>query len=228
MGGSILSDKRVALFIGNFGSGKTELAINYALRSAEDGRKTTLVDLDVVTPYFRSRDVREMMGERDVPVIAPPAEFDSADLPILPTELDRAFADRSRYVVVDVGGDEGARVLGGLRRYFPPGESETYLVANSRRPFTSDAAAISRMRFWLERLARLPVTAILSNANLGRQTTPETVRAGYQIISAAAGEAGLPVAAVVVPDFLAGQVRAGDYPVPVWFIRRFMKPPWEA
>lgn len=224
----MLGDKRVALFIGNFGSGKTELAINYALRSAESGRKTVLVDLDVVTPYFRSRDLREVLRERGVTVVSPPAEFDSADLPILPAELDRAFTDRSGYVVVDVGGDEGARALGGLRRYFRPGEFEAYLVVNSRRPFTSDAGAISRMRLRLERLARFPVTAVLSNANLGRQTTPETVREGFELISSAAGEAGLPLAAVVVPEFLAGQVRAEEYPVPVWSIRRFMKLPWEA
>ena len=222
-----MSDARITVLVGAFGSGKTELALHLARRLAREGHSTSLADLDVVTPYFRSRDLRGVLAGEGVRLVAPGPEFDTADLPILVGNLREALLDPGARLVVDVGGDEGARVLGALSGSFDPGQASILLVANPRRPFQGNATAIAQTRDWLSRLARLPVSGLIANAHLQGMTTPEVIREGYLVVSAAARKTGLPLEAVAVPEFLSDVVSPADYPVPVWFIKLHFAVPWE-
>lgn len=215
------------LFLGHFGSGKTELAINRALELARRGSPIALVDLDVVTPFFRSRDARQILQEAGVELIAPDAGFDQADLPILPMSLDRSLGNPEVHAIVDVGGDEGARALAGLRRFFLPGQYEALLVVNPRRPQTATPEAILASRAWLESMSGLTLTALVANGNLGAATEPAQVREDYRLLREVAVEAGLPLAAVVIPEHLQEDLAPEEFEVPLWPIHRYLLTPWE-
>ena len=138
----------VTVFYGLYGSGKSEISINYALRLASEGRAVTIVDLDAVTPYFRVRDAREHLLAQGVNVVAPKESVRHADLPVLPEGVRRVLLQGDRDVVVDVGGDPtGARVLGGLKDALRPG-ARGWFVVNALRPFsrTLDEAADAVLR----------------------------------------------------------------------------------
>lgn len=220
-------DVRRTLFLGHFGSGKTELAINRALAEAARGTPTALVDLDVVTPFFRSRDLRQTLEEAGVRLVAPETGFDQADLPILPMSLDRSLGDPQVHTFVDVGGDEGARALAGLRRFFLPGQYEAFLVVNPRRPQTATPQAILAFRAWLESMSGLSLTGLIANGNLAAATELAQVREDYQLLRQVAGQADLPLVALVVPEHLASGLSPADFEVPVWPLRRYLLTPWE-
>lgn len=218
---------RRTLFLGHFGSGKTELAINRALAAAAQATPTALVDLDVVTPFFRSRDLRQTLEQAGVRLVAPETGFDQADLPILPMSLDRSLGDPQVHTFVDVGGDEGARALAGLRRFFLPGQYEAFLVVNPRRPQTATPDAILAFRAWLESMSGLSLTALVANGNLAAATELVQVREDYALLCRVAEESGLPLAAVAVPEHLVSDVSPTDFDVPVWPLRRYLLAPWE-
>ncbi len=227
-GGKALSlDMRRTLFLGHFGSGKTEIAINRALAEAARGTPTALVDLDVVTPFFRSRDLRQSLEGAGVHLVAPETGFDQADLPILPMSLDRSLGDPQVHTFVDVGGDEGARALAGLRRFFLPGQYEAFLVVNPRRPQTATPEAILAFRTWLESMSGLSLTGLIANGNLAAATETVHVREDYQLLRGVSEQADLPLVAVVVPERLASSLSPADFDVPVWPLHRYLLSPWE-
>ena len=118
---------RIKVFVGEFGSGKTELAVNYSLQLKQLGHQTAVVDIDLVKPYFRTRENRSLLEERGVLVVAPNRKLAHADLPIMPEDLTRILYDEQYQVVMDVGGGESAIVLGQLNRKF--GDDNVYDVA---------------------------------------------------------------------------------------------------
>ena len=133
-----MEHKRVTLFAGHYGSGKTNIAVNYALRLAGEGKKTAIADLDIVNPYFRTADSARELAEAGVDLISPQFANSNVDLPALPAEAYRLVEDRSLYAVMDIGGDDrGAYALG---RYVPyireEGDYRMVFVANFSRPLT--------------------------------------------------------------------------------------------
>ena len=101
-----LPSSRVIVIVGNYGSGKTELSLNLALKMAERGEQVTLVDLDIVNPYFRSSERTELLNEHGIKVYAPSFAMTTVDIPSLPADIQAVFADKSRRVIFDVGGDD--------------------------------------------------------------------------------------------------------------------------
>ena len=171
--------KRVTLFSGHYGSGKTNIAVNYALHLAEMRLPVTIADLDIVNPYFRTKDSAEDFERAGIRLISSAYANSNVDLPALPAELYALTGDKSRYAVLDVGGDDrGALALG---RYAPAileeGNYESIFVANFYRPLTPNAEAALEVMREIEVAGKIPFTAIVHNSNLGEETKAEDVLA---------------------------------------------------
>lgn len=217
--------ERIVIFAGAFGSGKTEIALNYALHVAQNGQKTALVDLDIVSPYFRSRDVAVELAAKGIEVIAPAGELAQADLPVIVPRIYGALADPRLTVVIDVGGDDpGATALGQFSDELEKLKYAMLLVVNTCRPFTRDIPGIVQMRETIERATHLKATGIIANPNLGVETTPGTIRTGLSVVQEASQNLGLPLVAATVRADLASQLE--DLDVTLFPIKIILKPPW--
>jgi hypothetical protein len=221
------SPERITVFTGNFGSGKTEVAVNYVTRLADHGADVSIADLDIVNPYFRCREVTELMEERGVSVVVPPGDLRWADLPIILPEIKGMLARRTGRTVLDVGGDPvGARVLGSLAAGFDEDELEVFIVLNANRPFTDTPESCIKMMEDIGRSARIPVTAIAGNTHLMDDTTWDVIREGEELVGEVSRRTGLPVRFVTADeDLLADPPSAWDGP-PVLRLTRHMLPPW--
>lgn len=218
--------KRISIFTGYFGSGKTETALNYAIKIKGTGKKVTLVDLDLINPYFRVRQVKKDFEEKGIAVVSPPGKLAGADIPALPPAIHGVLENPDVYGVFDVGGgDIGATVLGRFKNKLPDGAFNLFLVVNTCRPYSRDADDIISITRAIEESSRLNVSALVSNTNLGPETDVKTILAGHRIITEAAASMGLPVAFMCARGDLAAEVADAD--VPVLSLTTFMKTPWQ-
>ena len=204
--------KRVTLFCGHYGSGKTNVAVNYAMHLRRQGKHTALADIDVVNPYFRSADSRRELEAQGITVIALPFANTNVDLPALPQEVYGLVQRRDIFAVLDVGGDDrGAYALG---RYVPYIREENdfalLFVVNFYRPLTQDAESAFAVLREIELAAGLPFTGIVNNSNLGEETTAETLLRTVPLADELAEKAGIPVRFTSVKRELADTLRRDD------------------
>ncbi|WP_273320873.1 hypothetical protein [Vallitalea guaymasensis] len=184
----------ISIFTGNFGSGKTEMAINSALRSAEQGKKTVLVDVDVVNPFFRSAEVKPLLEEKNIKVITPNFATTNLDIPSLPASIYSVFSMENTNVFFDVGGDEdGATSLGQFKSYFDSCDYKMYFVINTRRPFTNNEEDIIGLMKQVELRSRLKITDLVNNTNLSYETTEDIILQGQKIIDNVSDMIGIPI-----------------------------------
>lgn len=218
-----MDNKHITIFVGEFGSGKTEIAVNYALQLKMSGMDTAIVDIDLVKPYFRTRENRELLELQGVKVIAPEARLAHADLPVLPQNLHQVLAQATTQVVMDVGGGESAIALGQLKPCFDQYGYQALLVINTKRPFTHDVQSILHTIQRIEQVSRLKISGLVSNTNLGANTTAEHIYEGLAIVEKAAEQLGLPVSWVVVPDWVK---LTDEIKLPLLFIKPCTHYPW--
>ena len=221
----ILTEKQYLVLTGNYGSGKTELALNLALQFA--GKyQTTLVDLDIVNPYFRSGEKAEEMTKAGIRMLMPTFAMTTVDIPALPAEIQSVFEVPSDRVIFDVGGDDtGAAALG---RYYPSfiarrDRTAVMLVVNCMRPLTQDPEDIIDLAKRIENRGRLKIDIMINNTNLADQTEPDMVEAGEKTVLECAEKMGI------------GQVvTAGKKEIlepcrlitPTMTVQRYMAPEW--
>ncbi len=217
----LLSTKRITIFVGEFGSGKTELAVNYALYLQANGYSTAIVDIDIIKPYFRTRENRDLLEAEGVQVIAPESRLAHADLPVLPQNLFPALHDSARQVVMDVGGGESSIALGQINTQLTAAGYEALLVVNTCRPFTKTPEEIVETTRRIEQASKLRVTGLISNTNLADDTNGELVQKGLAITEEAARLLHVAVRAVVVPEGL-----STDFAIPVFVLKRYTHYPW--
>lgn len=223
-----ISNQRIVVFFGAFGSGKTELAINYARELKQSGEPVTLVDLDNVSPLFRTRDAHGRLRTMGIRLLWPAAEYGATDLPVLPAEVYGALQNREQRVVFDVGGDDwGARALSPFHSYFKEGQYDAWFVVNTRRPFTRDVEGICQAVAEVQGASRLTATGLIANTNLGPATSLDLIREGFAIVSEAARRLGLPVIFLGSTRRLAEAAAAEGFGVPVFPVDIFMLPPWQ-
>jgi len=221
-------DKRVTIFVGHFGSGKTEIAINGALDLARSGASVTLVDLDVVKPYFRSRSARELLKERGIRLLAPGGDNIFADLPIVIPEIRSGLREGTSKLILDVGGDDtGARVLGSLSDVVPVEDTDVLLVLNFRRPFTKNVDEAVKMVREIEAVSKMSVTGLISNTHLMAETTEAIVVEGLDSARETSRRLEIPLAGVCAEDGSAEELKRADLPCEVFRLRRIVRPPFE-
>ena len=192
----IMEHKRLTLFAGHYGSGKTNIAVNYALMLAGEGKKVCVGDLDIVNPYFRTKDSAAVLEAAGIDLISPMYANTNVDLPALPAEAYRLVQDKSVYAIADIGGDDrGAYALG---RYVPAIKEENnyamVFVANFCRPLTRNAEEAMEVMREIEAACGLPFTHIANNTNLGPETTAETVLGSLEKAQQLSALSGLPIA----------------------------------
>ncbi|MBS1261089.1 MAG: Adenylyl-sulfate kinase [Calditrichaeota bacterium] len=236
--------EEVVLFTGNYGSGKTEVAVNVAEALARDGRRVTIADLDLVNPYFRCREAREPMEELGIRVIAPEAELHSADLPILLPHVRGAVEHTDGITLLDVGGDNvGATVLASLAPVFRRRRFAMHFVLNRNRPFTGTVAGAMTLMDEIEAASKLAITHVTGNTHLMEETTLEMAREGAAFCRDAArararnvktGFVTCPVSELAGAGLVENEGAAvsglleldGFHGIPVLPLRRIMLPPW--
>jgi hypothetical protein len=189
----VFSFPRFIVLTGNYGSGKTEIALNLAFRFAATGEKTTLVDLDIVNPYFRSAEKAGELEKAGVRVLMPVFALTTVDIPALPPEIQSVFEQPSDRVIFDVGGDDtGAAALGRYAPAFQKNRSDTLslLVINCMRPLTENREDILDLAERIGKRGRLGTDGLINNTNLADQTEPEMLEWGEGIVSECAREMG--------------------------------------
>ncbi len=190
-----MENKRLTLFAGHYGSGKTNIAVNYAIKLASEGKKVCIADLDIVNPYFRTKDSEEELNAHGITLISPQYANTNVDLPALPAESYRLVQDRSVYGIMDIGGDDrGAYALG--RFVDAIKEENDYrmaFVANCYRPLTSTVDDTVEIMREIETACGLSFTCIVNNSHLGNLTTAETVSDSFDYIRALCEKTGLPL-----------------------------------
>jgi hypothetical protein len=217
---------RIRVFSGHFGSGKTEMSINYAKDLARQGNKVSIVDIDIVNPYFCVRDLRGELEDMGIRVIASSPYFSNAELMVVPAEVSAVFNDKSSQVVIDVGGDDsGAVVLGQYNRYFKEEDYDMYFVINTNRPFTTNSMDTEEFIKAIERASRLKVTHLISNTNLSYETTVEDILKGDREVLELSKKLNLPYKYVVCRKDLVDEVKDKVH-AEIYGIDIYMKPPW--
>jgi hypothetical protein len=219
----LLTTHRIKIFLGEFGSGKTELAVNYALRLKQEGYNTAIIDIDILKPYFRTRENRALLEDRGILVVAPEKKFSQAALPVLPNNVTQLLYQQDMQVVMDVGGGESAIALGQFHERFADNPYLALLVVNTRRPFTATPADIADAFHRIQESSRLTISGLVSNTNLAGETTADHVLEGLAIVEQAAALLGLPIRWVVVPEWLTAEV---SVPYPVFVLRPYTQYPW--
>ena len=190
-----MEHKRLTLFAGHYGSGKTNIAVNYALQLAKEGKQVCIADLDIVNPYFRTADSAKELEAAGIRLITSRFTNSNVDLPALPAEAYSLVQNKNTYAVMDIGGDDrGAYALG---RYVPfIKEEDNYrmvFVANCYRPLTRTPEEALEVMREIEAACNLSFTCIINNSNLGTETTPQTLLDSVSYMEKLSQISGLPI-----------------------------------
>jgi hypothetical protein len=227
----IISPKRVTVIAGEFGSGKSEIALNFALGVARAGFPVSMIDLDIMKPAFRSRDAaREVVGS-GVEMVVPKGSLAQFEMPAVNPRVHAALRSRDRRVLMDVtGSDAGGMVVRGFKYLFEEAQECCLLfVVNPYRPFSETPDRIAAGARVVERSSTIRPHAFISNPNFGGRTTSDDVLSGHETVRAAADLFGVSLWCLTVSDGLGvdeiERIRSKTG-LAVITIRRMIKPPW--
>ena len=216
--------KKITIITGHYGSGKTNLSVNLAMQLAKQQEKVTIVDFDIVNPYFRTADFQDLFEKNGITLAASMYANTSLDIPAISFDMER-MAYEDGYLIIDVGGDDAGAI--GLGRYaegfsaYVPDQLDMWYVVNRYRYLTEEPQETLELMYEIEAVSRMRHTGIVNNSNLGKETTAETILRAVPYAEEIAAQAKLPLVCttcrkdltVSVPDIL---------PVEV-----FVKPVWE-
>lgn len=217
-------EKRLNIITGHYGSGKTNLAVNLALDLNKNGKKTAVIDLDIVNPYFRTADFKTLFLQNQIRLAAPLYAGTNLDVPSLPPEVETLLSDEETTVIVDVGGDAaGAIALGRYAGLIRNEGYDLFYVINRYRLGTAESDGSVGLLREIEKTSRLQATKIINNSNLGMGTTPEDLIKSISFADEVCQKTGLPLAATAVWEEKAAEVKLPEvYPVKI-----FVTKPWE-
>ena len=210
--------KRVTLFSGHYGSGKTNIAVNYALGLKKEGLKTLIADLDIVNPYFRTRDSEKALKDAGVEIVVSSYANTNVDVPALPEEMYRIIDDKQMHAVVDVGGDDrGALALGRLApSLMAEDDYEMVFVMNFYRPLTRTADQLIGVLREVENASGMKVTALLNNSNLGQMTAVSDIAETDALAREVSEKTNLPLLGTTVREDLINEIKGKVvHPMPI-------------
>lgn len=217
----------VILFIGNYGSGKTEVSVNYAVHRVGEGERVSVADLDIVNPYFRSREVREMLEEKGIKVIVPEAALHYADLPVVSPQIKGIIENPDGIAILDVGGDDvGATVLGSLSTALAKTPHDVLQVVNHCRPFTETPEGAVKIGHEIQAAAKQAITGVVGNSHLMDETTPETIYEGYRFAKAVAQTYGVALKFITAEARLLDSLDKEKFDCPILPFQRRLGLPW--
>lgn len=221
-----LPQKRIIVIAGHYGSGKTEIALNMAITLRETEQPVTLVDLDIVNPFFRSAEQEELLKARDIELLKPIYANTSVDIPSLPPQIQGVFGRDEGRVIFDVGGDDtGAAALGAYAPQFSVADKEFLMVVNPFRPRSESVEQIVEMYHAIALRARMAPDALICNANLGDETTVDDVLQGFETVREAADALHLDIRCVCVKEEILPELSA-QIRLPLFPVQRYLKPEW--
>jgi hypothetical protein len=213
---------QITIFTGRFGSGKTEIALNYAVALSKRGLDPYLIDLDIVTPYFRARDRAAEMAGLGVQIVMPFPAGHHLHIPAINPQILGTIEQSERPVVIDLGGDEqGVRALAPYARQIRARVHAMHFVINPYRPFMDTVSGIERAVQAITTSAHLPVTDLVSNPNLMSQSSPQLFVQGHRLVEQASQHLGLPIAFAVVSKALSEQLGREQLGVELVVIHRY-------
>ena len=218
----------IVIIVGNYGSGKTEVSINLAVNRKRAGLEVRIADLDLVNPYFRTREAKARLAELGIEVVVPPQQYMQADLPILSPVVAGMIRQPSQLTLLDTGGnDVGVNVLAALGDALSGRKIHVLQVVNPFRPFTETVGGCLKIRSEIEKASRLSISGIIGNANLIDETTVEDIYTGYDFALGLSEESGLPLKFVTVAAELMPEIDIKHFTCPVLLIERQLVPPWK-
>jgi hypothetical protein len=219
----------IVVVVGNYGSGKTEVTVNLAAHRLQAGIDVRIADLDLVNPYFRSREVRGTLGQMGIEVVIPPERYIHADLPILSPKVAGLIRQPSQLTLLDVGGDEvGATVLSSLFEPLHDQPVQMLQVVNPYRPYTDTIEGCLKIREKIEYAARMTITGLVGNANLIDETTLDDIISGYAFVRKLSMESDLPLMFITAEKRHLDGVDLDRFACPVLPIHRQLVPPWRS
>ena len=213
--------------VGNYGSGKTEVSINLAVTRKRAGLDVRIADLDLVNPYFRTREARIQLEALGIDVVLPPEQYMQADLPVLSPVVAGMIKNTDGLTLLDVGGDDvGAMVLAALADAFKNLQVHLLQVVNPMRPQTSTIEGCLKIREEIEKAAHLPITGLIGNANLIDETGTAEIYNGFEFVQKLSERCGLPLEFITVAQDILPAVDIKRFSCPVLPIARQLVPPW--
>ncbi|MFO7556931.1 MAG: cobalamin biosynthesis protein CbiA [Desulfobacterales bacterium] len=219
--------KGIVVIVGNFGSGKTEVSINLAVNRKRAGLDVKIADLDLVNPYFRTREARKPLSKLGIEVVVPDERYLQADLPILSPVISGLIRRPSALTLIDAGGnDVGATVLAALADSLRNKSVHMFQVVNPYRPFTDTIESCLKMRGEIEKASKMTINGIIGNANLIDDTSVGNVYSGYDFVKALSDESLLPLKFITAPIELLPQIDTKRFSCAVLPIERQLIPPW--
>lgn len=217
----------IVVICGNYGSGKTETAVNLAAKRKMDGLDVNIADLDLVNPYFRTREARVSLEAMGIKVILPDRQYMHADLPILAPAVAGMIQQPSELTILDAGGDDvGVTVLAALEAYLSKKEVHMLQIVNPFRPFTENVKGCIRIKEEIESSSKMKITGLVSNANLIDETIPEYIYKGYDLLQDLSKETGLKIEFITASSKLLPQLDMDRFTCPVLEINRKLTLPW--
>jgi hypothetical protein len=222
-------NNKITIITGHFGSGKTEIAINLAIQERKIHQKVAINDLDVINPYYRTRDVRNEFVKNDIELIAPKGDLATADLPIVSGEIYRVLHDSAYRIIIDSGGDkDGATALGQYYNEWNQMNPEMLFVLNRNRPYVSTVQGAIETIERIEESSRLKICGLINNSNVGLETTLEEIEYGLELTKQVSEKIKIPIQYTTISDQLKEETIDFAKKNPVFYLHRYMRLSWES
>jgi len=220
-------DKRLVIIIGHYGSGKSEFSVNYAVRMKDMFENVSIADLDIVNPYFRSREKKEYLESIGIKVFDSSVKNTAIDIPALPAQLMGVILNPEERSILDVGGDPvGARVLARYAEQIKNVEYDMFFIINGNRPETSTVEGAIKYLKMIEETSKLKITGLINNTHMLKDTTAEDVEFGHELTKKVSWETDIPIRYEAVIKDAAINIKNEEILEKLFPINLYMREEW--